>query len=173
MTYQLNPFQAVATADWDTFLPCGTMATRPYDYFEYYRIIGTGLGGNAAPWRSTALYYPAAQTIDYDNPVPWQLYIPRATINFQRRLPWPGRIEFCLSGTGAIGGGVGTYEHIVKATEATIPYGHWAINYNGINGPGCAIARTSESQEIVPFYEFTDNLNATVADYRWPGISNV
>lgn len=181
MGYQLNPFQSAATTNSYLTAVCGivgngTIATRPYDFFDYYRIIGTGLNGNAAPWRETALCYPAAQTFDYDNSVPWQLYIPGGTTNFRRRLPWPGQIKFCLSGNGAVGGAVGIYEHIVRATEATLPFGYWAINYVGIDGPGCAISATAESQgsvEIVPFYEFTDDPNATVADYGWPGISNV
>lgn len=179
MAYQLNPFQAVATANSYATGVCGTIgngtiATRPYDFFDYYRTVftlGEGGGSSFTPWTRTELYYPVAVTFDYLDPVPWLLYIPKATTNYGRLLAWPGRIKFCLSGNAAIGGAVGQYGDIERATEslATI----WIYNYGEIDGPTCSASQTQGNLQIICSYEFTDDLDATVADYSWPGISNV
>ena len=139
----------------------------PYSTFGYYRVLATNANGNANSWRSTATYYPAARTIDYNNP-PWQLYIQGGTTNHRRELAWPGLVKFCLSGNGAIGGGIGDYNHIHKPTKSVLNYqsDNWSTFYGGISGPSCVTSNVSVS------YEFTNDPTASSASYAWAGISS-
>ena len=157
MVYQLNPFQPASAFDWDSFFLCGTCLGRPYECFQYYRIASLAY----QPWLSTALYYPAAVAAG------GALFMPGPTTDNRRRFPWPGQIKFCAVSGSSVGGVLASYYNISIATELIDPGTLWSFFAGSISGPACV------TSPVIPLYEFSNNPNATVADYSWPGRSNL
>jgi hypothetical protein len=93
--------------------------------------------------------------------------MPGPTRNNGKYFPWPAQIKFCAVSGSNVGGVLATYYNIPIATELIDPGTFWTYVIGSVAGPACL------TSPVIPLYEFSNNPNATVADYSWPGRSNL